>query len=86
MINSVYKLKPFESPQNETSLWKNIPICELRNVQKLLRTTFPEVGRAGNRFLYRFRGVRTQRGSLSRQQTCHLKDANRFSVYIAGGS
>lgn len=83
MINYFYQLKPFRSDRTiENSLWKNIPIEELENVQRVLRETFPVVGRSGQRFLYRFRGSRTQPGRISRQQTCLKRDANRFSVYV----
>ena len=82
MITSIGHLKPFVAPESETAFFKNIPISELENVQKMLRTRYPGLSNDGLRFLYRFRGSRSQAGKISRQQTCLKKDANRFSVYM----
>lgn len=76
-----FMMKGFRSPENETSIWKNIPISLVDGVQKYLRETYGESLRSNDsRFLYRYRGPR--RSSLRGSQMCLKADANRFSVYI----
>lgn len=73
-------LKPFVSPRGETSLWKNIPICLVDDVQKFLRKNKSSWANTDERFLYRYRGPR--RPGILGGQMCLKKDANRFSVYV----
>lgn len=80
-----FMMKAFRSPENETSIWKNIPIEAIDEVQSYIRENYGESARKrGLRFLYRYRGKR--RPGISGQMICLKNEANRFSVYLVGGN
>lgn len=73
-------LTSYISPDNETSLWKDVPIDMLDDVQGDLRSWAKLLRSHNKRIIYRFRGKR--RRGLPGQMTCLKKDANRFAIYI----
>jgi len=65
-------LKPYRSPQGESSLFKNIPIGQLDLVKKMMRQLGVDA-----RIVYR--GPRLNQIDPS---CTHKADAERFSVYV----
>jgi len=77
LLNKKYNeaLKLVKSPENESSIVKNVPLEVLDKVKEILKETFPN-----SKFYVKYRGPRQAVGSAS--GTCWKKFAKSAAIYF----